>query len=155
MRRTVLAAAVLLAACGSNEKSTTIGGTTYTSDESAGTASIKTDKGTLRTAQGKAAAAVVMPPFAPVYPGTTVDGVIESDTAGGKARMVTLSTSDPVAKVADFYKGTLAKEGWKTPQSIQMPDGALISGEKGGKQVSLAISSQDGKTGIVLTVPND
>lgn len=155
MRCAVLAAAALLTACGSHEKSATLGGATYTSDDSAGTASIATEKGTLRTAEGKAAAAVVLPSFAPRYPGATVEGVIESDSEGRKTKMVTLSTQDPVAKVADFYKAALTKEGWQLPRSMLMPDGALIAGEKGGKQVSLAISLQDGKTGIVLSVPND
>ncbi|WP_333574328.1 hypothetical protein [Sphingomonas sp.] len=155
MRCAVLVAAALLTACGSNEKSATVGGTTYTSDESAGTATISNAKGSIKTATGKAAAAVVLPAYAPLYPGAAVDGVMETDSEGRKSKMVTLATADPVAKVADFYKAALAKEGWKVPQSFLMAEGALISGEKDGKQVSLAISRQEDKTGVVLTVPND
>lgn len=155
MRCAFLAAAVLLASCGSNEKSATMGGATFKSDESAGTASITTANGSIRTTEGKAAAAVAMPAFAPRYPGATVEGVIEADAGGHKSRMVTLATTDPVAKVADFYKAALAKQGWNTPQSLLTGDSALLSGEKDGKQVSIAISRQDDKTNAVLSVPND
>lgn len=154
MRCAFLAAAVLLASCGSNEKSATMGGATFKSDESAGTASITTANGSIRTTEGKAAA-VAMPAFAPLYPGATVEGVIEADAGGHKSRMVTLATTDPVAKVADFYKAALAKQGWNTPQSLLTGDSALLSGEKDGKQVSIAISRQDDKTNAVLSVPND
>ncbi len=155
MRPVVLIAAVLLAACGSKEKSATIAGTTYKTDESAGTASITTANGSIKTTRGAAAAAVVMPAYVPAYPGATVDGVMETESGGRKTKMVTLATQDPVAKVADFYKAALASEGWKLPQSMLMPDAAMVTGEKDGKQVSVMVSKQDGKTGIVLTVPND
>ncbi|WP_313540171.1 hypothetical protein [Sphingomonas sp.] len=155
MRRAVLVAAILLTACGAKEKSSTIAGTTYTTDERAGTASITTANGSIKTIQGAAAAAVAMPTYAPLYPGAMVEGVMETDSGGRKIKMVTLATRDPVGKVAGFYKAALTKEGWKLPQSLSMPDGALISGEKGGRRVSLAISQQDGKTGIALSVPND
>jgi hypothetical protein len=36
-----------------------------------------------------------------------------------------------------------------------MPDAAMITGEKDGKQVSVMVSKQEDKTGVVLTVPND
>jgi hypothetical protein len=155
MRRALLVAAVLLTACGSKEKSTTIAGTTYKTDESAGTSSITTANGSIKTTQGAAAAAVVMPTYAPIYPGATVDGVMETESGGRKTKMVTLATQDPVAKVGDFYKAALTKAGWKLPQSMLMPDAAMITGEKDGKQVSVMVSKQDDKTGIVLTVPND
>lgn len=155
MRCAVLVAAVLLTACGSNEKSATIAGTTYKTDESAGTASIVTTNGSIKTTQGAAAAAVVMPAYAPVYPGATVEAVMETESGGRKTKMVTLATQDPVTKVGDFYKAALTKEGWKLPQSMLMPDAAMITGEKGDKQVSVMVSKQDDKTGIVLTVPND
>ncbi len=155
MRPAVLVAAVLLTACGSQEKSATIAGTTYKTDESAGTASITTANGSIKTTQGAAAAAVVMPAFAPVYPGATVDGVMETEAGGRKTKTATLATPDPVAKVADFYKAALAKEGWKTPHAMLMADGAMLTGEKEGRRVSIVISKQDGKTGVVLTVPND
>lgn len=66
-----------------------------------------------------------------------------------------VASTDPVAKVADFYKAALAKQGWNTPQSLLTGDSALLSGEKDGKQVSIAISRQDDKTNAVLSVPND
>lgn len=155
MRCTVLVAALLLTACGSQEKSATIAGTTYKTDESAGTSSITTANGSIKTIRGGAATAVVLPAYAPVYPGATVDGVIETESGGHKTKMATLATSEPVAKVTDFYKTALAKDGWKLPQSMLMPEGAMLTGEKDGKQVSIVISKQDGKTGVVVTVPND
>ncbi|MET4896782.1 hypothetical protein RN629_06345 [Sphingomonadaceae bacterium jetA1] len=155
MRCAVLASAVLLAACGSSEKSATIGGSTFSTDESKGTASITTDKGTIRTAEGEAAAKVEMPAYAPRYPGATVTGVIETDAEGSKHKMVTLSTPDAIGKVADFYKASLTKAGWKIPASFISGDGGMLSGQKDGKEVSIAISrDEDAKTNLVVTFPN-
>lgn len=155
MRRFVIAAAVLLSACGSSEKSTTVAGTTYTSDDSKGTASITTDKGSIRTAEGAAAQQVVMPAYAPLYPGATVTSVIETESEGRKSKMVTLSTPDALSKVTDYYKGTLAKAGWKVPSSFLSDDGGMLSGEKDGKSVSIALSREDdGKSNVLVTVPN-
>jgi hypothetical protein len=156
MRHFIIAAAVLLTACGSSEKSTTVGGTTFASDDSKGTASITTEKGTIRTAEGDAAARVVMPSYAPLYPGATSTSVIETESEGRKTKMVTLSTPDAIGKVIDFYKGTLAKSGWKVPSSFLSEDGGMMSGEKDGKTVSIAVSrGDDGKTSALVTVPND
>ncbi|WP_442678122.1 hypothetical protein ACSBM8_11295 [Sphingomonas sp. ASY06-1R] len=156
MRRFVIFAAVLLSACGSSEKSTTVGGTTFASDDGKGTASITTEKGSIRTAEGAAAAHVVMPDYAPLYPGSTATSVIETESEGRKTKMVTLSTSDAIGKVSDFYKGALAKAGWKIPSSFLSDDGGMLSGEKDGKTVSIALSREDdGKTNALVTVPND
>ncbi|WP_420137254.1 hypothetical protein [Sphingomonas sp.] len=156
MRRFVVAAAVLLSACGSSEKSTTVAGTTFTSDDSKGTASITTDKGSIRTAEGAAAARVTMPAYAPLYPGATVTGVIETETEGRKNKMVTLSSPDAIGKVMDFYKGSLTKAGWKVPSSFVSDDGGMVAGEKDGKSVSIALSREDdGKTNALVNVPND
>ncbi|MBY0301909.1 MULTISPECIES: hypothetical protein [Sphingomonas] len=78
---TVLAV-TLLAACGSSEKSTTVGGTTFASDDSKGTSTITSEKGMIRATDGTAAAKVTMPAYAPLYPGAAVTGVIETENMG-------------------------------------------------------------------------
>lgn len=161
MRRIVpvaatLLGATLLAACGSSEKSTTIGGTTFTSDESKGTSTIATEKGVIRATDGAAAAKVTMPAYAPLYPGATVTGVIETENDGKKNKMVTLSTPDAIGKVVDFYKASLKKAGWAVPSSFVSADGGMVAGEKDGKSVSIAFSRQDGtSTEMVVNVPGD
>lgn len=154
MRRiAAVVVAVLLAGCGSSEKSYTAGGATVT-DDSKGNASITTDKGTIRTAQGDAAANVKMPDFAPRYPGSTVSNVIETETDGGKQKMVTLNTSGTIANVADFYKASLAKAGWKVPTSFISGDAGMVMGQKDSKQVTVSISRNDqSSTDVVVAFP--
>lgn len=154
MRHVVIAAVVLLAACGSSEQSATIGGSTFTHDDEKGTAAITTERGTIRTADGAAAANVVMPDYAPLYPGSTVTGVIETDSDGLKNKMVTLETPDTIAKVADFYKSALTKAGWKVPSSVISGEGGMLAGEKDEKRVSVIISHEEAKTTAVVSVPN-
>ncbi|PCG10159.1 hypothetical protein [Sphingomonas ginsenosidimutans] len=152
---TVLAA-TLLAACGSSEKSTTVGGTTFASDDSKGTSTITSEKGMIRATDGTAAAKVTMPAYAPLYPGAAVTGVIETENDGKKNKMVTLSTPDAIGKVLDFYKGSLTGAGWKVPSSFVGADGGMLAGEKDGKSVSIAFSRHDeGKTDVVVNVPGD
>lgn len=156
MRHVVLITCLLLAACGSSEKSANVGGATFTSDESKGTSSITTEQGTIRTTEGAAATKVVMPDYAPVYPGATVTGVIETENNGRKSKMVTLSSADPVAKVVEFYKGTLTKLGWKVPSSLTSGETGMVSGQKDGKEVSFVISrDDDGKTNMVINIPDN
>ncbi|WP_343526258.1 hypothetical protein [Sphingomonas sp.] len=156
MRHVVLTTCLLLAACGSSEKSATVAGATFTSDESKGTSSITTEQGTIRVADGTDATKVVMPGYAPVYPGASVTGVVETENNGRKLKMVTLSSADPVAKVVEFYKGTLNKEGWKLPSSLISGETGMISGQKDGKEVSIVVSREDdGKTNMVISIPDN
>lgn len=156
MRHAIITSFMLLAACGSSEQTTTVGGATVTSDESKGTTSITTDNGTIRTAQGDAAANVAMPDYAPLYPGATVSGVIETETNGNKYKMVTFDTTDSIDKVVDYYKGALTKGGWTVPTTFMSGDAGMLGAQKGDKEVSVAISHEaDGKTNAVITLPNE
>lgn len=154
MRRiAVVVVAALLTACGPSEKSYTAGGATVTND-SKGNASITTDKSTIRTAEGDAAANVIMPDFAPRYPGSTVTNVIETETESGKQKMVTLNTTDTIANVAAFYKSSLTKAGWKVPSSFMSGDSGMVMGQKDNKQVMISISHNDElKTDAVVAFP--
>lgn len=160
MRHLVIAAAGLLAACGSSEKSTTIGGATFSTDGDKGSARITTSEGTLKTSEGAAAASVTMPDFAPRYPGASISAVLESESGGKKTKMVTFATADPVEKVFAFYKTALTSKGWKLKQSLSGGEGgqsvAMGGAEKDGREVSFTIArSEEGKTEAVINVPGD
>jgi len=148
-------AVLALSACGSGEKSTTIGGATYSSNDRDGTASITTDKGSLTTAEGAAAANFQMPAFAPKYPGATIVGVIRSESDGTTRHMVNMQSTDSIGKVAAFYKDGFVRAGLKTTSEMMTADGGMMSAEGDGRKVSIAISQDEGKTAAIVTYSGD
>ena len=151
MRALILIGCLALAACGSGEESTTIGGTTYASNEREGTASITTDKGTISTVDGAAAANVDMPAFAPRYPGSTIVSAIQSQTAERTSHMVNIETSDSVDKVAAFYEKAFADAGLSVTSRMMTAEGGLMGAEGAGKKASIAVSVDEGKTMAVVS----
>ena len=58
-----------------------------------------------------------------------------------KLERVTLAP-DAIGKVIDFYKGTLAKAGWKVPSSFLSEDGGMMYQSKPS---SVAVSRHGGR----------
>jgi hypothetical protein len=151
MRFVMLASLVVFAGCNSSEESTTVAGTTYTSDQKAGTASIKSSEGEMRVTDGAAADKAELPAYAPRYPGATITGVIESKTDGGTSTMANLQTKDAPAAVAKFYRDAFTKNGMKLTTDLPSEQGAMLSAEGNGNTVSAMVSQQDGMSVVTLT----
>jgi len=139
-----------LAACGSREESATIGGATFTSNEGDGTATITTDKGTLSTVDGAAAANVQMPSFAPKYPGSTILSAVKTETDERTNHMVSIETGDSVDKVVAFYEKAFKDAGMTISSRMMAEDGGLMAAEGDGRKASIAVSFEDGKTSVVV-----
>jgi len=76
----------------------------------------------------------------PIYPGASRQaGGMQINTATGSMVTVVFSTTDPIDKVVDFYKGKLGDNA----SVIQSPTGAVISAGEKNKQ------------GVVITVGTD
>jgi len=87
----------------------------------------------------------------PIYPGAArSEGGMQVNSANSSMVTVVYSTSDPVSKVVDFYKGKLGEN----TSVIQTGDGAVITSGKENNKESLVItvspdtSSSDGQTKI-------
>ena len=75
-----------------------------------------------------------LPSFAnpPIYPGA-LNVEVENLPSGNKepARHITFDAPDEPAKVLDFYKGLLLKEGWMVRKNEDDPDGLYFLGGSG------------------------
>lgn len=99
-----------------------------------------------------------LPSWVPAYPGASPSGVASSNTAEEEAGSVSFSTNDTVDKVLGFYTSALKSAGMQNVESNSMEipgtgnrTGA-VSGESadGKRSVSAAVTSADGKTGVIL-----
>lgn len=89
--------------------------------------------------------------------GTLIEVSIENPTSPGNIRL-SLTTSDEVSKVADFYEQQIGKLGWTTSgQRIAVPDLYLASWEKNELYYQATISKEKGeeKTKIVVIFSKD
>jgi major membrane immunogen (membrane-anchored lipoprotein) len=151
MRLLMLASLVALSGCGSSEESTTVAGTTYSSNEKEGTASIKSSDGEVSVVDGAAANKVELPAYAPRYPGATITGIIESKKDGHKSTMVNMESKDQPGAVVKFYREILAKNGMKLKSDLPTDQGGMIAGEGNGKKVAAMIARDEASTGITLS----
>jgi hypothetical protein len=140
-----------LIGCGSSERSTTVAGTTFTSNDKDGTATISTAHGSISTASGDAAAQSKMPDFAPRYPGSSIESAIDSRRDGRKSSMITLVTPDKTKTVADFYRAKFQGADLKKRTDIISDDGGMLAAEDGSKKASIAVSRENGKSTVIVS----
>ncbi|PZN93299.1 MAG: hypothetical protein DCF31_12955 [Alphaproteobacteria bacterium] len=152
MRIMALLGFTALAACGSDQKTTTVGGTTYTASKNSETATIESAKGKVSVAGGASAANTAMPAFAPQYPGSTITSRIESEREGRKSLIVAQTTSASVSEVAGFYRSALQNAGFKVDKGTVMDTGAMFSGEGADEKVSLTVAREEQITTAIVAI---
>ena len=90
----------------------------------------------------------------PVYTGAAViAGGTATTGAMAGSKGASFSTSDDGAKVADFYKAELTKQGWADVKSMSIPGGMgnTVMATKEKRSLSIAImKGPDGKTMITV-----
>lgn len=146
MRALVVLASLALVACGSSEESTTIGGTTFTQNESEGSATITNERGSLTALEGAAAEKTEFPDYAPRYPGAAVESAIVSTSERGERTTAVLNTDDTIAQVADFYRARFAAAGLEMGMDMSTDETAMLSAQGDGKKATVTVAQQDGKT---------
>jgi hypothetical protein len=151
MRLFLLIVLTALTGCGSNEQSTTIAGTTYTSNDKDGTATIESAKGTISVAEGASAANTQLPGYAPRFPGSTIKSTMTTDKPGSKSTTVTMVTVEPTKAVAEFYKAEFAKNKLDVKSTFSTDEAAMISAEGDGKKVSVIVSREGQETTALLS----
>jgi hypothetical protein len=68
---------------------------------------------------------------------------------------VTLQTSDAAGKVSAFYKEQMKANGWEMKTTMDMPQGTMLAGEKGGQSLNAMVLSDDKATIVTLTVTKE
>ncbi len=116
-----------------------------------GSVKITNEKGEQATFTAGQGAPQNLPSWLPIYAGADVQGSYDATTAEGRNAMFTVTTTDPVDKVAEFYESQLKSSGLKVEKTSYEAGGqktvTLTSTEDGGKRfASVAVSTSDGKT---------
>lgn len=155
MRAMVVLTLLVLGACGPVEESTTIGGTTFTKNDTDDTATISNERGSISALDGDAAANTEFPAFAPQYPGSTVESALITNTASGERTVAVLATDDEIASVVEFYRDKFTAAGLEIGTAYNVDDSAMLSAEGAGKKASVMGGKQDGKTTFNLSFSGD
>jgi len=166
MRCTLIAAALLLTACGGSDESVTL------KDDNGKEVTVSTDgSGAGKTViegvddSGKKVSAVIggegatwpagAPAYAPAYPGATITSVMTTNAGSGEGgSMATFETADPPAKVIAFYKDLAAKAGLKESMTMNTGNASIFGAGTPGKGkggLSVQASSEGGKTSGAVT----
>ena len=136
-------------------KSSKGGSATY--DVSGGTLKATNEKGETSTMNfGGTSAPQNLPSWLPVYPGGAVQGTFDTTSPEGRSAAFTVTTTDPVSKVLDFYEAQLKSAGLKVDKSTfssNGQDGGTVSGKSDDekRQASVLIGTADGKTSATIT----
>ncbi|MEX6723258.1 hypothetical protein [Parapedomonas caeni] len=151
-------AVLLLAACGSDEKTYTVKDAD-TGETTTATVSEDGDQSRIvvQGEDGKTATVITggggeapkdLPPYAPLYPGAKITHTMAGMSADGTGGMVGLETGDSADKVAAFYKEKFAASGLKETMDANMNGTRMLSiGEPGGKGgAAVVITPGDGGT---------
>jgi hypothetical protein len=133
----------------------TFGGATGGTD-GGGTLKVTDDKGQVSTFNAGAGTPQNLPSWLPVYPGGAVQGTFDTTGPEGRSAAFTVTTTDPVSKVMEFYKAQLEGAGLKVDQSTFSSNGqnggtlsAKSDDEK--RQAGLLFGTADGKTSATVT----
>lgn len=127
-------------------------------DAKEGRWSFKTDKGETATFGTGAGGVQNLPPWMPAYPGGTVQGSYDVTNAEGRTVAFTVTTSDSISKVLDFYKDQLESAGLKVDKTTfstndQSSGGTLSAkSEDGKREAVVVVSAATGETQAVVTV---
>jgi len=136
---------------GETIKVTTDEGTlTVTGDAEKGQVNIKTDDGeTIEMSYGTKTIPDNFPKDVPVYSPSQIK---MTQVVDENKSVISLTTSDEMAKVAAFYKKELAEQGWTIKNEMNMGVMSLIQAVKENRSLNLTVNKKDGETTISLVV---
>ena len=123
-----------------------------------GTIKMTDEKGNqVATLQAGGAAPQNLPSWLPVYPGGTVQGTFDTNTAEGRSASFSLTTPDAGDKVLSFYESRLKEAGLKVDStavtSTAEGKGGILtaSGENPSRNVSVLVGTSEGQTTANIT----
>ncbi|HEX4963519.1 MAG TPA: hypothetical protein VF173_22005 [Thermoanaerobaculia bacterium] len=132
---------------------------TATFDASAkdgGVVKVTDDKGQTTTFNGGTGGAPNLPSWVPSYPGGTVRGTFDTTNNEGHSAAFTVTTSDAVTKVMDFYESQFKSAGLKVDKSTfsaNGQNGGTLSAKSDDEKrtASVLLGTADGQTTATVT----
>jgi hypothetical protein len=98
-----------------------------------------------------------LPSWVPTYPNGSVQGTFDSTSAEGRSAAFTVTTSDPVATVLEFYENQLKGAGLEVQKNTYEAAGAGSGGTVSGtsadqkRTVGVTVGTADGQTSALVT----
>ncbi len=83
------------------------------------------------------------------YPESTVVQVV--NMSGQEIAMIDCGAAKPEA-VYGYYAGQAEKNGWKFLMQGKQADAQMLIGEKNGRQLSVTVTADDGKTVVAISL---
>lgn len=122
------------------------GTTTFDGSQSGdgGSMTVTNEKGEEATFTAGQGAPKDVPSWIPTYSGATIEGSYDATTAEGRSAMFTVTTTDAIDQVAEFYESQLKGSGFKVEKSSYEANGQ--------KTVILAATGSDEKRSATVTV---
>jgi hypothetical protein len=121
-------------------------------DDKSGSVEIQSADGTVKFG---AAAGNNAPAWAPVYPGSSPQGTMSSQSNDGKQNTFTFKTKDSASKVLAYYQEQLKAANFNIGLMSSADTGGMLQAEDQGKQRTIVITagtSGEGTEGSVTTV---
>ncbi len=121
-------------------------------DQNAGSFEINSDKGDVKFG---AATGNSMPAWVPVYPGSSPQGTMSSQTPEGNQSVFTFKTKDSASQVVDYYQKELISAGLQMTSRGGGDYGGVLTAEDASKSRTVVINVQSepgGSQGAITVV---
>lgn len=121
-----------------------------------GVIKVTDEKGNQSVISGGAGGPKNLPSWVPNYPGGTTQGNFDANTNEGHSGAFSVSTTDPVSKVIDWYESQLKSAGLKvekTTYNANGKDGGTVSAKSDDdkRTVSIGVGTDDKGTTAMVT----
>jgi hypothetical protein len=121
-----------------------------------GTLKVTNEKGEEAVFSAGTGAPKNLPSWLPVYGGAKVEGSYDATTAEGRNAMFTVTSSDSLDQVAEFYQSKLEEAGMKVERSSFETDGqktVMLAGTTDGdkRMANIIIATNEGQTAARVT----
>ncbi|MES1241065.1 MAG: hypothetical protein ABUT39_05545 [Acidobacteriota bacterium] len=132
------------------------GTTTFDGSKSGegGEIKVTNEKGEQATFTAGQGAPQNLPSWIPTYSGGEVQGVMDASTAEGRSATFTVSTTDSIDEVANFYESQLKSSGFKVEKGSYEAGGqktvTLTATGDDKRSANVMVSTGDGKTQAVV-----
>jgi hypothetical protein len=113
---------------------------------------VQSSEGTMRFG---AAAGNTAPAWVPVYPGSSPQGTMATQTKDGNSNTFTFKTSDGAGKVLTYYQDQLKSAGFKMNLVTTGDQGGMVQAEDSDKRRTIIVTvgtSAEGTQASVMAV---
>jgi hypothetical protein len=123
-----------------------------TGDGKDGAVTVQSSEGTMRFG---AAAGNTAPAWVPVYPGSSPQGTLATQSKEGSSNTFTFKTNDAASKVISYYQDQLKSGGFEVKLVTTGEQGGMVTAEDAAKKRTIILTvgtSNEGTQGSVMAV---